>query len=111
MKILKKATLSILAALPVSTISIAAHSQLLDIAGEEQNFRLNEELMSAKRLLFPPGMIITTADQARSQIQILTGENDPIKLDEIIRLQVQKMLENGMIETNEHTIISKVPSW
>jgi hypothetical protein len=29
MKILKKATLSILAALPVSTISIAAHSELL----------------------------------------------------------------------------------
>jgi hypothetical protein len=111
MKILKKATLSILAALPVSTISIAAHSELLNIAGEEMNSKLPDELMSAKRLLFPPGVITTTEEQARAQIQNITGESDPEKVDEIVRFHIQKMLESGMIETNEHRIISKIPSW
>ena len=110
MRSFRKLLLSVLAMLPVTSISTPAYSKLNEMAGEEQSELFQTQVRTAKRLIFSEGAISTTVQQAKERISAQTGVTDEDALSQELEKQVQILQANGLIELNEMNIGSKSPS-
>ncbi len=110
MRIIKKVLLTMLAMLPVASISTVAYSQLNEQAGEGQTDLLRFKITQARKLLFPQGVLLTTRQEAKERLSRETGITDERALEEELDRQVQILLDQGLIETNEVQMRAATPS-
>ena len=111
MRLVRKFLLTVLAALPVASISAAADSKLTEMTGEEQNDALNNYNPSvARRLIMEPGTAATTVEDAKNRLSQQTGITDDRELDVELQKQIKILRDHGLIETRESNIIAPVPS-
>lgn len=111
MRLVKKFLLTVLAALPVASISTAADSKLTEMTGEEQNDALNKyDPSEARCLIMEPGTAMTTVDEAKNRLSRKTGITDERMLDTELRKQIQILRKHRLIEMDEANIIASVPS-
>lgn len=110
MRIIRKVLLTVFAVLPVASISTAAYSQLNEFAGENQTDLLRCKIAQARRLLFPKGVLLTTREEAIERLSRETGITDEQALEEELDRQVQILMDQGLIETNEVQMRAATPS-
>ncbi len=111
MRLVKKFLLTVLAALPVASISAAADSKLTEMTGDEQNDALNNyDPSTARRLIMEPGTAMTTVEEAKIRLSRQTGITDERMLDAELRKQIEILRKHRLIEMNEANIIAPVPS-
>lgn len=110
MRTLKKVLLTILAMLPIASISTTAYCSLNEMAGEEQNDILRAQISLARKLLFQTGVLTTTYEEARERLAKQTGIQDQYELEEEFNRQIKILLDNGLIETQEIKMVSRTPS-
>lgn len=106
----RKLLLTLLAILPVASISTAAYCQLNELAGEEQNDLLRAKIAKARRLLLPSGAIRSTLEAAKNRLAHQTGIMDEGELEEEFNYHVQILIDNGLVDTDEKEILAKGPS-
>ncbi len=110
-KFFKKIALSVLALIPIESISIAASSSILDLAGEEQNQNLISSLRSSRMLLMPVGVYNTSTIDARNRMANALGVSDETTLDIEFKKHLDFLHKNGIISFDENQIVSAAPSW
>ena len=110
MRTIKKALLTVLAILPVASISTVAYCQLNELAGENQTDLLRFKLSQARRLLFPSGVYTITRQEAKERLSKETGITDEQALEEELERQLKILLDSGLIEMNELASIGSTPS-
>lgn len=110
MRTIRKALLTVLAMLPVASISTVAYCQLNELAGENQTDLLRFKISQARRLLFPQGVFTTTRQEAKERLARETGITDERALEEELSRQLKLLLDNGLIDMNELQAIGSVPS-
>lgn len=107
---IKYFVLAILAMLPFTSIATAAYSQINSLAGQNQTDLLRWNISNARRLLFPKGIFAVTIQEAKERLAREKGIEDQNALDDEFGRQIQILMDNGLIETNEQMVMSTVPS-
>ena len=110
MRSVKKFLLTLLAMLPVASISTAAYCSLSDMAGQNQTDLLRYKVAKARRLLFPNGVMTTTYEAARERLAQETGITDEQMLEDEFNRQIKILMDNRLIETNEMAMSAGTPS-
>lgn len=110
MRFMRHILLTFLATLPIASISMAAYSQLNELAGEDQSDLLRFQVTQARRLLFRNGVLTTTVQEARERFAYETGITDEQVLEEEFNRQMQILIENGLVETDERLVMAGTPS-
>ena len=110
MRSVKKTVLTVLAMMPVASISTVAYCQLNEMAGEEQNDLLQGNISEAHKMLMAPGTSTISVEDSKNYLSQQTGITDPQALDEEFNKHVRVLVGKGLIEKNEANITSHIPS-
>ena len=110
MRSFKKTILTVLAMMPVASISTVAYCQLNEMAGEEQNDLLQGDISTSHKLLMAPGTTAISVDDSKSYLSQQTGITDPQALDEVFNQHLKLLVAKGLVEKNESNITSHIPS-
>lgn len=110
MRPIRKAILTLLAMMPVTSISTVAHCQLNAMAGEEQNDLLKDNISNSHKMLMAPGTNSISIEDSMNYFAQKSGITDPQTLDQEFAKHVKVLLDKGLIEKTEMNIRSQVPS-
>lgn len=125
--VLRRATLTVLAALPIVSVAFAAESKLTEMEGQlasnaigntgsitssalNSSVLLDPVVLQARATLFAPMTIMTTQDQARARIQSQNPEWSGAEIDQEFQRTVDLLQAKGLLTLNENAMIGKSAS-
>lgn len=106
----RRIILSVLAMMPVASISLAATSELSTEEGEVQKGLLLGDALKLKTMLFPDLETYSTIDAAYERFRKTSGIEDKETLNAEFRRALRVLQENNLLQMDEKYIASKVAS-
>ncbi|MGK5087898.1 hypothetical protein WDW86_10100 [Bdellovibrionota bacterium FG-2] len=106
----RKLILTVLAVMPIASISLAATSELSAMEGEVQKGILLGDALKIKGQLFSDFETETTIDEAYVRFSKSSAIQDVNELNAKFDQALQTLLKNGLLQINEKNISSSVAS-